>query len=473
MFDLSPEEITSGPLHRALAILSLPLLVQNLVRVAQNVIDLFWLGRLGGDAVAAVGIAYPTIGLILMFGAGITFIGTQVRVSQLVGADDLFGARKTAFNGLALAVVFGLVFGVVSYFAAPTLIGLMTSTQPQSAANHVTVLAIQYFQILALGMAAAASTDAIEAAFVAHGDSRAAFHINVISVVVNVTADPILIFGVGPAPALGIEGAALATVLGYTSAVLVGLTFILRGRSGGVLSRDALSLDLGEFREIIDIGLPPAAQRANRRLAEAIIVVIVFAAGGAAGITAYILGTRIASAAIIPANGLQSATQSVVGQNLGANEPGRAARTTGIGVAFVALLLTPVAVVQYAMSGGIVNLLAPDLSSAAFETTVQFLHILAYGYPAFGAVYVLQGGFNGASRSRVSFVTSIFQYWVVQLPIAALGGVILGQSVVAVFWAATIGNVLTAIALGLYYYYSMQSGMFDTASEEVEANAAS
>lgn len=472
MFDLSPEEITSGPLYRVLAILSFPLLFQNLVRVAQNVIDLFWLGRLGGDAVAAVGIAYPTIGVILMFAAGITFIGTQVRVSQRVGADNLVGARETAFNGLALAVLFGLVLGVASYLVAPTLIGLMTSTQPQSTAGHVAELAVQYFQILALGMVGAASTDAIEAAFVAHGDSRAAFHINLTSVVVNVTADPILIFGVGPVPALGIEGAALATVCGYGSAVLVGLTFVLRGRSGGVLSRDALSVDFGELREIVDIGLPPAAQRANRRVAETIIVVIVFAAGGAVGVTAYILGTRVASAAIVPASGLQSATQSVVGQNLGAGEPGRAARTTGIGVAFVALLLVPVAIVQYAMSGGIVDLLAPNVSAAAFETTVDFLHILAYGYPAFGAVFVLQGGFNGASKSRVSFVASIFQYWVVQLPIAALGGVILGQSVVAVFWAATIANVLTAVGLGVYYYYSAQSGMFETASEEIEASAA-
>jgi putative MATE family efflux protein len=473
MFDLSPEEIISDPVHRVLTLLAVPLVVQYLVQVAQGVADIFWLGQLGGDGVAVVGLVYPTVSLLLVAAISVPFIGTQVIVSQRTGADDAFGARKAAFNGLVLSAILALVGGGAAYVVAPTLIELMTSTRPRSAAEGILEPAINYFRIVSLGILFAATSDALEAALVGRGDSRAALHIGVVTVLTNLVADPLLIFGVGPLPAFGIEGAAVASALGYFTGLLLAVGYVVRGRSGGVLSRESMQIDLAEYRELFEVGLPPTAQRVNRRVVDIITVVVVFAAGGAAGLTAYIIGTRVFSVASVSAFGFQSATQSVVGQNLGADEPERADRSTRCGVLLIGGGLALLAVGQWYAAGAITNLMAAKIDAAAFELSVEFLRILAVSYPAVGVTYVLQGGFNGARRSTVSFYSSVFQYWVVQLPFAVAGGIVLAESVVAVFWAVAVAGVMTAVGLGLYYLHVSRSGMFENAAAEIERGSAS
>jgi putative MATE family efflux protein len=454
-----------------MAYLSLPLLLQNFVKIAQSVIDLFWLGHLGGNAIAAVGLAFPISSLVGIVVASLPYIGTQVLVSQRVGGDDEFGARKVAFNGLLLALALGVGLGVLSYVAARPLIELMTATRPQSAAVGVLPKAIEYFRILALVTVFAGLSDSIEAALVARGDSRASVHIVLATVGVNAITDPILIFGLGPFPAMGVAGAGLATGLGFFAGFLVGLYFVARGRSGGVMSWDAATFDLGEFRGLIDNGLPPAAQRATRNVADTFTVIIVFAAGGAAGMSAYLIGSRAVLLAMIPAFGLQSATQSVVGQNLGADNPERAHKTAWVGLVFLAGILTPLAVLQWTFAGTITNVLAPEIGPDAYDAAVEFLRLLAYSYPALGAIYAFQGGFNGASRGRVTFLSSIFQYWIVQLPLAVAGAVVFGASVIAVFKAIAVANAATGIALAAYYYYETRSGMFEDAAEQASDDA--
>lgn len=472
MFELTPERITTDPVYRVLAILSIPLVVQNLVEVTQAIVDIFWVGRLGSDAVAAVGLVYPIHSLLLIATIITPFVGTQVLVSQRIGADDEAGARLVAFNGFALAAVLGVGMGVLAFLAAPTLIDLMTATQPRSVAADISGLAVRYFRIVALGLVVASMSDALEASYVARGDSRAAFYISLATVLTNVVGDPLLIFGIGPFPRLGIEGAALATVLGYATGLAVAVAFVLRGRAGGIITRAAMRVELSEHREIFDVGLPPAAQRISRRVVDTVTVVIVFAAGGAAGLAAYLIGMRLYAFATVPAFGLQQATQSVVGQNLGASQPDRANRTTWVGVVFISLVLVPIGAVQWVVPGPITTLLAPDLSTAAFDASVQFLRILAYSYLAFGVVNIVQGGLNGARRTEISFYSSVLQYWLLQLPLAAGVGLFFAESLVGVFWSVTVATIVTGVALAAYYYHLWRSGLFETAADEIERAAA-
>lgn len=472
MFELSPEEITSDPLYRVLPILTVPILFQNLVQVAQQVVDLFWIGRLGGDAIAAIGLTFPIVSLALIAIAVVPYVGTQVVTSQRIGADDVFGARRATFNGVVMGALLGAVVGIVTYVGAPTLVELVTATQPQTTNTEVRPLAVQYVRVLSLGFVVVGMGDCLEASLVARGDSRAAFHITVAAVVTNVTLDPFLIFGIGPVPALGVRGAAAASVLSYAASFAVAVSFVARGRSGGILSRESAVFDLDDARELIGVGLPPAAQRMNRRVADLLIVVVIFAAGGATGLSAYLIGTRVYLLASIPARGLQSAIQSVVGQNLGADRPDRAEQTTKVGIAFISALLIPITVFQWVAAGTITSVLAPGLDAETFETSVEFLRILAYSYPAFGVLYVIQGGFNGASRSRLSFFSSVFQFWLVQIPFAVAVGVVFANDLVLVFWSFTASKVLTALALGGYYVYATHSGMYERASRKADVTTA-
>jgi putative MATE family efflux protein len=471
MWNVSSDEITDGSLIRALVVLALPLLVQNIVQVVQQVVDLFWLGRLSSNAVAAVGLTFPLVGLLYAAVLIAPYVGTQVLVSQRIGNDDETSAQVAAYTGVTLALVCGLSIGVLAFLSAHPLVELLLSARPNGVATQVSQLATVYFGTLALGVVAAAMSDALEGAFVGRGDSRAALYISVATVIVNLVLDPLLIFGTGPIPALGIRGAAVATVAGYAAGLVLAVVFVLQGRSGRILSRQGIHHDLDEYRELLDIGFPSAVQTASRQLVRLVIVGVVFAIGGTAGLAAYIVGNRVSSIAFIPAFGLQQAAQSVVGQNVGADRPNRASRATWFGVALISSLLAIIGIIQWFMPELITSVIAPTLGVQATALAIEFLRVLAIGYPALGAVYLLQAGFNGARRTRISMLSSVAQFWVVRLPIVAGGGLLLGYGMPAVFWAVALSNIIGALGLGAYYHYSTDAGMFHHAAQQAQQTA--
>ena len=354
------DELVEGPLARGLVVLAVPLVAQNLVQVVNQVVDVYWLGRLSEGAVAGVGLVVPLLGV---------------------------------------------------------------------------------------------------------GDSRGPFALNALAVAVNVVLDPILIFGWFGLPALGVRGAALASLAGYGVGLLVGLALVLRGREGLVYTRDALRVGRGTLREIVDVGLPNGAQTLGQQAARLGVVAVVAAAAGPAGLAAYTVGARVATVAVVPALGLQQAAQSVVGQNLGAGAVARARRATWLGVGIAAVGLAPVGAVQWALPGTLAHLFVPDASALGMALTVDYLRILAYGYPAIGATYLLLGGFNAARRTRTSMVATLLQYWAVRLPVAAGGALLLGYGVHAAFWAVTLSNVAAAVALAWYYRRRTRGGMLHRAAE--------
>jgi len=478
------EAIVEGSIPRTLVGLALPLVAQNVVRVAQQVIDTFWLGRLGETAVAAVGLTIPVLGVC--FALLVTpFVGTQILVSQRVGAADDAGARRLVVHGFVLAVFLGGLVGAGVFLGAAPIVRLV------GAGPGVAPDAALYLGVVALGLPLAGASDALEAGFVGRGDSRASLYINVATVAVNVVLDPIFIFGAGPVPGMGIRGAALATVAGYAAGLLLALALALGPRMR--LARRHLSLTVADFRALLAVGVPITGRQVVSQSVRVLLVGIVALTGGAAGLTAYTVGARVASVAVLPSRGLGQAAQSMVGQNVGADRSDRARGTVRVGVAVGAGALALLGAVQWLVPVPVARLFVPDLSGDALAFTVQYLTILAYGYPAIGAVDLLLAGFNGASRTRTSFVADLLKYWTVRLPVAALAlpvtasvsllGVTvapgLGLGMPAVFWAVTGSNVVAAAGVGAYYARAVRGGLFadaapdaGTADDETAADAA-
>ncbi|MFB6354808.1 MAG: MATE family efflux transporter [Halobacteriales archaeon] len=459
MLSVDREDITQGPLGRALLLVAAPLIAQNLVQIANQVVDVFWLGRLSEDAVAGVGLVIPVLGVAYALLA-VGFVGTQVVVAQRAGEDDRPGLRRAAVNGLGLSVAVGLATGAVTAALAPSLVGLLV---PGAA---VAAFAVPYLTVYALGFPVLFASDSLEAGLVGVGDTRGAFLINVLAVGLNILLDPVLIFGWFGAPALGVRGAALATVIGYGAGFVLGLGLVRGGRQGLRYTRDALTVDGGTLREIVDVGLPNAGQSLGQQAARVAVVGVVSATGGAAGLAAYTIGMRVASVAVIPAIGLQQAAQSVVGQNLGADQPARAGRATWLGVAIAVAGLSVLGVAQWLAPGPLVGLFVPGASAAAAALSVDYLRILAYGYPGLGATYLLLAGFNGARRTRTSMVATLLQYWAVRVPVAAAGGLWLGFGVHAAFWAITLSNLVAAVGAGWYYRWKTADGMLRRSAAE-------
>ncbi|WP_254536763.1 MATE family efflux transporter [Halomarina litorea] len=475
MFDLSSDDITEGPVVRAMLVLAAPLLAQNVVQVLQTVIDLFWLGRLDPDAVAAVGLVATLQSLVFAVAIWAPLVGTQVLVAQRIGADDIPGARNRVFVGLVTAILLAVVLGVVGVVGARPVIDLLTSTRPESVAGAVPDYAVAYFTVTMVGLPVLVLADTTEAAYVGWGDSRMALYMNLLAVGVNLVLDPLLIFGYFGFPELGVQGAALATVAGYGLGGVLGLWFALAGRNGGMLTRAAARFDLPTARELLAVGLPISGQQLAKQSADLLLVLVAFTLGGPAGLVAYTVGHRVATLAVIPSGSLQQAAQSIIGQNLGAGFVGRAHRATWLGAILAGGVLGVVGLVQWLIPSTLTTLFVPTLGEEALSLSIEYLRVLAYSYPAIGVAYLFQAGFNAAGRTTTSFVASLLQYWGIRLPVAVVGGGLvaaglgLSMGVSAVFWAVTGSNLLAAVGLGAYYNYSAENGMLDRAAEAAAA----
>jgi Na+-driven multidrug efflux pump len=368
--------------------------------------------------------------------------------------------------------------------ARPLLAGVLAlrpGTGAGGGAAEATVLplAVDYVAVFGVGLATVALADALEGVYLGWGDSRAALYMNVGAVGLNVVLDPLLIFGYGPVPRLGVGGAAVATVAGYTvGSLLVGLAFVARGRTGGVLRLPGAAAgapdrwpSLADVRAVLSTGLPIGGRETVRQALRLAMVALAAVAGGPAALAAYLIGARVATVAFVPAQGLQQAAQSVAGQNVGAGKPGRARRTIRLGTGMIAAILAVVGVVQWLVPGSIVRAVAPAATPPAVGLSVDYLRILAYGYPALGAVYLLEAGFNAVDRTRVAAATTLLQYGLVRVPFAAVGVITLGWGPAAVFWAVTVSNAVAAVGLGVYYARSAASGMVERAAAGTPAEA--
>ncbi len=486
MLDVSSEEITDGPIARTLVVLAAPLVAQNFVLVAQQVIDTFWVGRLGEDAVAAVGLNFPIIAFVSAVPI-LTYVGTQVVASQRVGDEDTTGAQRAVFHGLTLAVALTVLV------AAPLVVGAGTVVDLVGSNPGVLPLAATYLGTWALGLPFMGVSDTLEAGFVGWGDSRASLYVNVTAVVVNVILDPILILDAGRVPGLGtiplaglgIRGAALATVIGFGTGALLAVGLSLGPRDTLTLTRESIAFRSQTYREIADVGSPAAGQQLVAQFVRVVIVGIVSVVGGAAGLAAYTVGARIATVSFVPATGLRNAVQSMIGQNLGANRPSRAVETVRVGIGIAVGAMIAIGLAQWVIPGALTRLFVPDITPRGFELTVAYLRILAYGYWAIGATYVLLAGFNGARRTRTSLVVDLVKYWGLRFPVAVLAlpagaavslfgisiapGVGLGME--AIFWAVTGSNILAALGVGAYFVYTVNDGMFHRAAERASTDS--
>lgn len=470
VLDVTSRDITDGPIAPTLVALSVPLVVQNLVHVCNQLVDTFWLGRVGEIAVAAVGLDFPLLAIMFGIAASAT-VGTQILVAQRVGSGADADARRMVFNGLALAFVLGLaILGTVAV-AGDELVRLL------GAGPEIAPLATAYLLVLAAFFPLATSSDAIERGFIGWGDARAALYINLATVATNVALDPFLILGYGPVPAAGVRGAALATGIGYGVGLLVALVLATGRRRSLALSLRDAHLSAVDLRELVDVGVPVSGQRLAGQSSRVAVIAVVATVGGAAGLAAYTVGARVATVAFLPATGLGSAAQSMVGQNLGAGRPDRAHSTIRSGVAVGGGVLLLVGAGQWLAPDALATVFLPTATDLGFALTVEYLEILAYGYWAMGVSAVVLAAFNGASRTRTGFVVDLLKYWAIRIPAAvaalpaatvtvlglSVGG--LGLGVDAVFWAVTVSNVITAVGISGYYLWQYEAVFDDAASE--------
>lgn len=478
MWSVHRDDMVSESIPRVLVVLAAPLVVQNLIHIANAVVDTFWLGRLGENEVAAVGLNFPVISLVIG-GVTLVAVGTQITLAQRIGAGEEAEARRLAFTGIVTAAGLGIVVAGAFAIAAEDLMHLLADDPAVGSLAAIYLWTLMVFYPLAF------LSDTVENAFIGWGDTAAAMYINITMVGINIILDPFLIFGIGPFPALGVQGAAVATGVGIVAGLGVGLAFTFGLRDSFTLDRDAMTYTVQFVREIVNVGGPLSGQSIARDLSRVFIIWFVALAGGAAGIAAFTVGIRVSTLAVVPAIGLQQAAQAMIGQNVGADRPDRAFRTTTVGVAIATIGLAILGAVQWLMPGLIVDVLVPDLTPRGRELSILYLRILALSYWALGASYLFLAGFNGARRTRTSFAFDLVKYWGMRFPVALIAipptvtfgafGLVfapgLGLGVEAIFWVVTLSNVIAAPAIGAYFLFRSRRGMFRRAVRQASRAA--
>ncbi|MFH5801867.1 MATE family efflux transporter [Haladaptatus sp. CMAA 1911] len=282
MLNVSGEEITTGSLKKSLAFIAIPIVAQQLALSAQQIIDVFWLGRFDATAVAAVGLVAPIVGLVATI-VGAVFGGIQIIVSQRIGANNRTGASRIAVHGLLVAVTLMSGVSLFMYTFASDITQLFNTTP---AVAH---LAAIYLSASTLAYTVSAMSDSLEAAFLGSGDSRIPLIVNLVAIGTNAVLDPFLIIGWKPFPKYGIAGAAYATLIGYAVGGNIVLTLALSGRGKFTITRTALQFELDEIVELIRVGGPKIGRGVGQQTARLLIVTIITITGGSAALTATLL----------------------------------------------------------------------------------------------------------------------------------------------------------------------------------------
>jgi len=446
----SSSSITEGDLLGPMVELAWPIVVIQLLQVAYNLADTFWLGQLSGNAVAAISLAFPLVFFLISVGGGFTTAGS-ILVAQFTGADSEASAGKVAAQTLGFVVSLSLVLGVVGHFVTGDMLGLLPADAETAAV--VVPMAAEYMEVFFLGMPALFGFFVFSSLMRGYGNTRTPMIVMFVSVAINVVLDPFLIFGWWLFPQMGIAGAAVATIFSRAVAAVIGVYVLFFTDAGPDIELAQFYPDFSMVSRIVRVGTPSAAEQSTTALAMITLTAMV-ASFPPAVVGAFGLGNRLISLVFLPAMGLGRATNTMVGQNLGAEKAERAERAVWLAAKFAAAVLFGVAVVAAVFPGPIVAVfLAPGSENAAaiVDYGTTYLRIRSVEFIFVGILQVMLGAFRGAGNTKTAMVISMIALWLGRVPTVYFFAFVLGWGATGIWVGMALGNIVGAIAAAAWF----------------------
>ena len=433
---------TEGKIFNSLVSLAVPIIFANILQTAYQLIDTFWLGRLGADAVAAVSLSFPVLFLILSLGSGMTLAGT-VLVAQSFGA----GNRKMVdFNSSqTMALIFYISIGLafVGYYTAEPLMTFI------GAGPEILRDSTEYFQISSFGFVFLFIFFAFQSLMRGIGNVMLPVYVVLFTVFLNAVLDPLFIYGWGPIPGQGVAGAAYASIITQAISAAVALWILLKGRHGIQIHFSSMELKMDTVKKIVNMGLPASVEQATRALGMTMMLVLVTGFGSEI-VAAYGIGARILSFIIVPAIGLGIATTSLVGQNIGAVKIKRAEKVANLSSRVAFFGLTAFGILMFLFAEALVTFFIPD-EPQVIQDGALFIKIMAPSFGFLGIQQVLNGVYNGAGFTKASMFISILSLWIVRFPLAYYLSQETSLSFEGIWWAFPISNFIAAVVAFSYY----------------------
>lgn len=409
-------DYTDGPIGKAIFLLAVPMVLETVLESVFAVVDVFFVSRLGADAVATVGLTESMMVLIYTLAMGLG-IGATATVARRIGERDPEGASHAAAQAIVLALLISVVLGGVGVFSAPSLLRAMGASAGVLANSNFT-------RIMLGGNAVVLMLFLVNAIFRGAGDAVIAMRVLWLANAINIFLGPMLIFGVGPFPRLGVVGAAVATNIGRGTGALYALSRLFAPGARVRVTRRHFRLDPALMWQMIRLSGSGTFQILVGS-ASWIGLVRVISGFGSTALAGYTIGMRIVVFALLPSWGLSNAAATMVGQALGARKPDRAEQAVWIAGKYNLGFLGGVGVIFVAFAGPIVSIFTSDPVVAGYA--VGCLRIVALGFPFYAYGMVLTSAFNGAGDTWTPTWINLVVFWMWEIPLAYILAVMLGR----------------------------------------------
>lgn len=431
----SDADYTRIPVNRAIFLLAVPMILELVMESTFAVVDIYFVGRLGPSAVATVGLTETFLFLIYAIAIGMT-MGVTAIVARRIGEHDPAAASKAAVQSILLAILCSIPFAFTGIFFARDLLSLMGSE------SQVIEEGYRYTQWMLGGNLVILLLFVGNAVFRGAGDAAIAMRVLWIANAINIVLDPLLIFGWGPVPALGIEGAAIATNIGRGIGVMVLLANLFRGGKHVRITLAQCYVDLKVMAHILWTSLGGIGQMIVA-MTSWIFLMRILAGVGNEAVAGATITVRVMLFTLMPAWGLSNAAATLVGQNLGAGSPARAEATVWrIGFYNMSFLIV-VSFFYYFFSDAIIGIFTDDETVIAIGA--EWLRILAYCYFIYGWWMVTSQAFNGSGDTRTPTWINVVFFWMIQIPLCWWLAIELDWQQSGVFWGAFVSEVAAGI----------------------------
>jgi putative MATE family efflux protein len=437
----SHQDYTTGSLNRSIILLAIPMVLEMVLESLFAVVDVFWVSRLGADAIATVGLTESVLTLVFSVGLGLG-MSTTAMVARRIGEKDHDGAAVSAVQAIFLGLIASVAMGLPFFLLAPHLLNLM------GASPAIIAGGTNYVRIALGGSGVILMLFLNNAIFRGAGDAAIAMRLLWVSNILNLIFDPIFIFGLGPIPKMGVTGAALATFSGRGIGVIYQFYRLARGTERLRILARHLRVEGEVLWRLVRVSITGILQFLIGQSSWIGLVRIV-SLFGAPALAGYTIAIRVIIFAILPSWGLSNAAATLVGQNLGAGHPDRARNAVWRTGFWNMVFLGSVGLIFIALAPGIIGLFTKDPS--VVPTAVHCLRIFSCGNIAFAYGMVLMQAFNGAGDTLTPTYINLVCFWMIEIPLAWWLAMHTFMRVNGVFVSIVVADVfVVAISLVLF-----------------------
>ena len=428
-------DFTTGSIDRAIFLLAIPMVLEMVLESLFAVVDIYFVNKIGIDASSTVVLTEASLSILYSVAWGLA-IGVTALVARRAGEKNFKAASEIAVQAILLGTFLSLIISVIGFIFPKEILTLMGATDKVASENYL------FTQIMLTGNIVIMLLFINNAVFRGVGNASIAMKALLMANAINIVLDPLLIFGIGPFPKLGIVGAAVATTFGRLCAVLYQFYHLFHGKALIQLAFKQFTVQLSVMRSILKTSAGGMFQFIIGSCSW-IFLAMIIAESGTAAVSGYGTAIRICIFTLLPAWGMANAAATLVGQNLGARQPERAEKSVWRTAFLTFCFFAIVAIIFFVFGEQLMRFFTSD--EAAITAGTQCLHILAIGYIFFAYGMIISQAFNGAGDTKTPTYINLFVFWALQIPIAYFLAKFLKLGPVGVYTAIAVSETVLAI----------------------------